>query len=144
MAAKKNDHTALNVIIDLGETTDIHPLRKHEVAERVARCFDHLKWHPRTTLSPEVVATDVKDKSITLTLDQPLLTEGVLNEFEVAGPDGRYINARATGHDCQIIIESPVEQPRTVRYAWKNNPIRANVYSNNGLPMSPFQLAIHP
>lgn len=144
LAAKKNDHTALNVIIDLGETTDIHPLRKREVAERVARCFDYLKWHPRTTLSPEVVATGVKDKTITLTLDQPLLTEGVLNEFEVAGPDGRYINARATGHDRQIIIESPVEQPRTVRYAWKNNPIRANVYSNNGLPMSPFQLAIQP
>lgn len=146
LVAKEDSFTELACIIDLGETVDIHPLRKREVAQRVARCFDHMLWNPKTLLSPEVIAFTVsteegRDGAITLTLDQPLEpAQGRLNEFEVAAADGRFVPAQATADGRQIIITSPVEKPATVRYAWKNNPLRANAFTKEGLPLSPFQL----
>lgn len=74
------------------------------------------------------------------TLSQPLLRDGALYEFEVAGSDGCYVNAEAEGYGSRILVKSSVESPVSVRYAWKNNPLRANVYGKNGLPMSPFQI----
>jgi len=139
LTTEKVANTALAVTIDLGEAVDIHPLRKREVAERIARAFDHLKWNPRTTLSPKVVAAERQGQTVMLTLDQPLRDEGELYEFELAGADGRYVNAKATGKGRQIELQSAVAAPRWVRYAWKNNPARANVFATNGLPMSPFQ-----
>ncbi len=142
LAANHVPQTALAVTIDLGETVDIHPLRKREVAERVALAFDHLKWNPRTQLSPEVTSATADGAVVTLTLDQALAQEGEFYEFEVAGADGRFVNAQASGSGRSLRLTSGVSQPRRVRYAWKNNPIKANVYGLNGLPMSPFQMEV--
>jgi sialate O-acetylesterase len=142
LVAKKLDNVELASAIDLGETVDIHPLRKREVAQRIARCFDHLIWNRKVTLSPEVNNTQVNGRQVTLLLDQPLQQEGQLYEFELAGADGKFVNAQATGKGSQIIIESSIDNPTRVRYAWKNNPLRANVFGQNGLPMSPFQMEV--
>jgi len=132
----------LAVTIDRGETVDIHPLRKKDVAQRVALAFERLLWNPRTVLSPEVKEATFVDGQVVCTLSQSLLHDGVLYEFEVAGADGRYVNAEAEGRGDCILIKSPIALPVSIRYAWKNNPIRANVYGKNGLPMSPFQMAV--
>lgn len=142
LAAKRQPRAALACIIDLGETVDIHPLRKREVAQRIARCFDHIIWNDQVTLSPEVSNAQVNGNQVTLILDQPLQQEGQLYEFELAGADGHFVNAQATGKGTQIIIESSIDNPKRVRYAWKNNPLRANVFGQNGLPMSPFQMEV--
>lgn len=71
-AAKADQRAALAVINDLGETVDIHPLRKKEVADRIALCFDRLVYNKKVNLSPEVVTAEVKDGKIILTLDQPI------------------------------------------------------------------------
>jgi sialate O-acetylesterase len=138
--AAEDEHAALAVTIDLGETVDIHPLRKKEVAQRVALALEHLLWNPKVTLSPEVISTTTEGKTVVCSLSQPLLSDGALYEFEVAGSDGRYVPAEAEGKESRIVITSPVESPVFIRYAWKNNPLRANVYGKNGLPMSPFQI----
>ena len=139
----KEDHRAeLVVTIDIGETVDIHPLRKKDVAQRVALALERLLWNPRIVLSPEVMETAVVGSQIVCTLSQTLRCDGVLNEFEVAGPDGYYMNAEAYGLGDDIVIKSPVSKPVSIRYAWKNNPIRANVFGKNGLPMSPFELKL--
>ena len=143
VVAKEDKYAELAVTIDRGETVDIHPLRKKDVAERVALAFERLLWNPRTVLSPEVVKATIENNQVVCTLSQPLLRDGVLYEFEVAGADGRYVNAEAEGRGSQIFIKSPVAQPVSIRYAWKNNPIRANVYGKNGLPMSPFQQTVN-
>lgn len=139
LTAKKTENAELAVIIDLGETVDIHPLRKQEVAQRIARCFDRMLWHKTLPLSPEVVSAKVEGGDIVLTLDQPLLNEGALHEFEVAAADGKFANAEAEGKGATIRIKSPVAAPAKVRYAWKNNPLKADVFSKEGLPMSPMQ-----
>ena len=140
-AAKADPYTELAVINDLGETVDIHPLRKKEVAERIGLCFDRLVFNnKKVTLSPEVIATEVKDGKVILTLDQPIQS-GTLQEFEIAGPDGKFVNAEATADGNRITILSPLTSPLKVRYAWKDDP-KACVRSLTGLPMSSFELTI--
>ena len=141
MAAKADPYAELAVINDLGETVDIHPLRKKEVAARIGQCFDRLVYREKVALSPEIVDTQwIMDNGkliITLTLDQPV-ESGELHEFEVAGPDGKFVNAEATATGNRITILSPL----TIRYAWKDNPLKANVRSLSGLPMSSFELTL--
>lgn len=142
LVTRKISNTALAVNIDLGETVDIHPLRKREVAQRIALGFDHLLWNKKLLLSPQVVEASVEGRKVLLTLDQPLSVEGALYEFEVAGSDGKYMKAETTVKGDRIIVQSPIENPLYVRYAWKNNPLRANAYGRNGLPMSPFTYSL--
>ncbi len=142
LVAKEDAHAELAVTIDRGETVDIHPLRKKDVAERVALAFERMLWNPRVNLSPEVTDAVVENGSVICTLSQSLQNNGPLFEFEVAGPNGRYVNAEAVGNGNSIVIKSKVDNPASIRYAWKNNPIRANVYGENGLPMSPCEFKI--
>jgi len=130
-------------LIDLGETVDIHPLRKKEAAERIAGCFDRLVYGKKTTLSPQPVEAVYhhSDNSITITFDQPL-RKSALQEFEVSGSDGHFVNVEAEATGQQVIIKTSVNQPRKVRYAWKDNPLRANLYGQNQLPAFPFELEV--
>lgn len=142
LVTKQDAYAELAVTIDKGETVDIHPLRKKDVAERVALAFERLLWNPRVTLSPEVVKATAENNRVVCILSEPLLSDGPLYEFEVAGKDGRFVNAQAEGKGNSIVIRSSVDNPVSIRYAWKNNPIRANAFGRNGLPMSPFRLNI--
>ncbi len=141
LAAKADEHAELACIIDLGETVDIHPLRKKEVAERVGLCFDRLVFKKKVQLSPEVVASDVKGPNITLTFDQPLQAVEAF-EVELAGADHRFVNATATANGTKLTISSSIAQPCYVRYAWKDNPLRANLRNQAGLPVSSFELKL--
>ena len=141
LVAKADPYAELAVLNDLGETVDIHPLRKKEAAERIALCFDRLVYNNKVWLSPEVVAAEVKDGKVILTLDKPVLP-GTLNEFEIAGPDGKFVNVEATADANIITILSPLASPQKLRYAWKDNPLKANVRSIDGLPMSSFEMSL--
>ena len=143
--AKADPYAELAVINDLGETVDIHPLRKKEVAERIGFCFDRLVYNNKVCLSPEVISAELNDGKIILTLDQPIQS-GELYEFEVAGEDGKFMNASATANGNRITILPPPSTllpPRSIRYAWKDNPLKANVRSLSGLPMSSFELKLN-
>ena len=142
--ALQQQNVELACIIDLGEAVDIHPLRKREVAQRVALGFEHILWNKSSLLSPQVLFARADGDKVILTLDQSLREDGPLYEFEVAGPDGTYLPAQAKALGKVITISSPVAQPAMIRYAWKNNPDRANVFSRSGLPMSPLQFPVQP
>ena len=139
-AAKADQRAALAVINDLGETVDIHPLRKKEVAERIALCFDRLVYNKKVNLSPEVVDVKLTGNNIQLILDQPI-QEGDLYTFEVADEGNVFHNipVAAIGKGNVITILNPAFRPTAIRYAWKDNPLQANVRSLGGLPMSSFE-----
>ena len=148
-AAKADPRAELAVINDLGETVDIHPLRKKEVAERVALCFDRLIYNNKVNLAPEVIASEVQEGKIILTLDQPIQA-GDLYEFEAAAADGDKVfqNVKATAEDNRITLIlpegfHPMSTVYAVRYAWKDNPATANVRSLTGLPMSSFEMKVN-
>lgn len=143
LVAKKLSNVELATAIDLGETVDIHPLRKREVADRIGLCFSRTVYHDKKVkLMPEIVQTKVEQQTVTLTFDQPLRACGELYEFEVSGSDGRFQNAKARAEGNRIVIESPVPAPVRVRHAWKDNPLRLNAYAETGLPVGPFELQL--
>ncbi|MBR6275727.1 MAG: sialate O-acetylesterase [Prevotella sp.] len=145
LVAKKLDNVALASAIDLGETVDIHPLRKREVAERIGLCFDRTVYHDnKVKLMPEIVSTAVEGNAIILTFDQALRPCAELYEFEVAVTSSpAFHNAQARADGNRIIITSPVEgTPSRVRHAWKDNPTRLNAYSQTGLPVGPFEITL--
>ena len=139
--AANDPYTALAVAVDLGETVDIHPLRKKEVAERVGLCMDQLVYGKKVALSPQPVSARREGNQVIVTFDQPL-QEGEQAEFELAGADKRFVNVKAVAKGHQVSLESTISQPSFVRYAWKDNPIRANLYSKHDLPATPFELQI--
>ena len=149
IAAKADPYAELAVINDLGETVDIHPLRKKEVAERIGLCFDRLVFkNTKVMLSPEVISADFIDGKVILTLDQPVQS-GTLQEFEMAGSDGKFVNATATSDGNKIEVKAPansslftLHSSLKLRYAWKDDP-KATVRSLTGLPMSSFELNIN-
>lgn len=141
MVANDDPNAELACIIDLGETVDIHPLRKKEVAERVGLCMDRLVYHKRVQLSPQPVSFTCDGAVVELTFDQPLRPCAV-QELEIAGEDGRYVNVEATAKGNQVTLKSPVSSPKSIRYAWKDNPLRANLYSLGGLPATPFEMPL--
>ena len=146
VVAKADAKAELAVINDLGETVDIHPLRKKEVAERIGLCFDKLLYNNKVKLAPEVVSTQVSDAAIQLTLDQPI-QEGDLYTFEVCNNgNNTYQNVPAVGKGDVITLLVPQASQASalkIRYAWKDDPKQANVRSLSGLPMSSFELSIN-
>ena len=139
LVAKGDPRAELAVLNDLGETVDIHPLRKKEAAERIGLCFERLIYNNKVKLSPEVVSTTITGTHIQLTLDQPI-QEGALYTFEVADEGHVFHNVDAIGKGNVITILNFAFTPTALRYAWKDNPLQANVRSLTGLPMSSFEL----
>jgi sialate O-acetylesterase len=65
---------------------------------------------------------------------------GPLGGFALAGTDGSFQWADARIEGNTVVVSSPhVLAPVAVRYAWGNNPDRANLYNVDGLPASPFR-----
>ena len=140
LATIGDEHAETACLIDLGETVDIHPLRKKEAAERVALCLDRVAYGEWPALSPQPVGHTVKGTAVTVIFDQPL-REGIAHEVEVAGADKRFVNVEATVEGAYLKFQSPIEKPAFVRYAWKDSP-RASIYNKKGLPAMPFEYKV--
>ena len=141
LVAINDPFAELAVAIDMGETVDIHPLRKKEVADRVGACMDHLVYGKKAWLSPQPVKATANERQVTVSFNQPMLS-GEQPEFEVCDASGRFVNAKATCDGSTVTIESPVANPVRVRYAFKDNPLKARLQSAKAVPASPFEIAI--
>ena len=141
VVATEDPYAELALTIDLGETVDIHPLRKKEVAQRIALDFERLVYGKKVQLAPKVLKAETQDGKVVLTLDQTM-QPGAVKYFELADEKGVFCNVEATVSGSQIVITSPFAAPTAVRYAWKDNPLNVNAYGVNGLPLSPFELRL--
>lgn len=138
-----NPHNTLAVAIDLGEAADIHPLRKREVAERCALALANQVYGKKNLLSPQPLSAVVQPEGVVVTMDQSLRPCDDVKEFELKGKDGKFHNATARVDGTKVILSAPEGTvPTAIRFAWKNNPARLNLYGKNGLPASPFQMEI--
>ncbi|HWB13648.1 MAG TPA: sialate O-acetylesterase [Pirellulales bacterium] len=139
-------NTGEAVIIDLGEDQDIHPRNKQDVAKRLARwalARDYgvnVPYH-----SPQYKSMEKGNGKVTLTFDfagPGLKTFDVrqVRGFAIAGEDKKFVwaEAKIVGPDKIEVWSDAVKEPVAVRYAWADNPV-CNVYSQNGLPLTPFR-----
>jgi sialate O-acetylesterase len=149
MSAVKNGGQA--VIIDLGEGKDIHPKNKRDVAERLARwalAKDYAMKLPYR--SPEFKSLQVQGDKAVITVDtfgSSLYTFDVKEArgFAVCGQDRKWVWAEAelVGADKIQVSAASVHVPVAVRYAWNDNPV-CNVFSKDGLPLTPFRTDDYP
>jgi sialate O-acetylesterase len=163
-------NTGLGVTIDIGDPANVHPKNKEPLCDRLSRIalanvygrkmeysgpvytsmkvegdvvrlsFTHaagLTTHHPANLYDHVMLPDAKTNAPIAEINP---NDGPLKWFQVAGADGKYVDADATISGSSVIVKSAgVSAPVSVRYAWDNYPVGANLYNAAGLPAAPFR-----
>jgi sialate O-acetylesterase len=138
-------HTGMAVIIDIGETNDIHPRNKTDVGHRLA------VWALADTYGQEIEPAGPLYDTLAIEgnkirvrfkhVDGGLMTAGggPPRGFAIAGADHKFhwAEARLDGNSV-IVWSNDVPQPVAVRYGWADNP-DCNLYNKADLPASPFR-----
>ncbi|HUO57352.1 MAG TPA: sialate O-acetylesterase [bacterium] len=138
-------NTGMATLIDVGEANDIHPKDKKDVGDRLALAALHVAYNePGPFSGPLFDSMTVDGKKATLKFkyaEGGLVSKGgkKLRGFAVAGEDGKYqwAKAKIVGSTVEVWADE-VAAPKSVRYAWADNPV-CNLFGKNGLPASPFQ-----
>ncbi len=144
-------HTGMAVAIDVGEWNDIHPLDKKTVGERLALEARRVAYGDKDLVSagPLVEKAQRDGPRVRIRFKNVgggLVAKGggsELRHFAVAGEDGAFVRAKAriVGDEVEVWTDG-IEQPAMVRYAWASNPESANLYNEEGLPASPFEVGV--
>ncbi|HEY4155949.1 MAG TPA: sialate O-acetylesterase [Puia sp.] len=139
-------NTAMAVTIDIGEWNDLHPLDKQDVGERLALAARNLAYGEKHLeySGPLYQSMKVEGKKIILRFTHTgtglLAKGGELKAFAIAGADHQFLPASAKIVNGKLMVwNNKLAQPRSVRYAWADNPAGANLYNKEGLPASPFR-----
>ena len=165
--ALKLPNTGQAVIIDVGETGNLHPRNKKDVGERLALIalakdygkaipfsgpvYDSMKAESGKAIlsflhtdggltAKPLPQTDVVSSLANQTA--PLVRNSPnsqLEGFAICGEDRKWVWADAKIDGNNVIVWSDkVPSPAAVRYAWADNPT-CNLTNGSGLPASPFR-----
>lgn len=146
-------NAALATAIDLGESNDIHPLRKKPLAERLARQARRLYLGQKKVIGegPAVEqATALDEGAVRLTFRKeadalaPIPAEQARVGFTLAGADRKFhvATAEVTG-TRELRLSCPeVTAPKYVRYAWDDDPAISLFGLTTGIPGAAFEIAI--
>lgn len=165
-------NTGQAVLIDVGESGDIHPGNKRDVGRRLAfialantygkditysgPAFDSMKVDKdRAVLSfknasgglvaaPLGETYTVKSRSNTTASLVRNSPQSQLEGFAICGEDRNWVwaDARIEG-DTVVVWSDKVPSPVAVRYAWADNPT-CNLVNATGLPAAPFRTDDYP
>jgi sialate O-acetylesterase len=135
------------VILDIGNSADIHPRNKQDVGKRLAGLAlskTYVTGLPCESPSFESMRIEGDRAVLSFRNTYGRLTVkdryGYVNGFEVAGADRVFHYAKAFIQDGKVIASSDkVSMPVAVRYAWADDPDDANLFNAIGLPMAPFR-----
>ena len=133
------------ITLDIGEANDIHPRNKQDVGKRLALAARRLAYGEDLVYSgPTYRDHAVGDGRIVITFDHVgggLVAHGdVLGGFAIADSEDEFVWADARIEDNTVIVSHPnIPEPAAVRYAWADNPDRANLFNAEGLPAASFR-----
>jgi sialate O-acetylesterase len=142
LTLEKSPKTAMAVITDAGDATNIHPAHKQPVGARLALAARALAYGEKIEYSgPVFESAKMEDGRAILTFSHGDLVakDGELKGFTIAGADKNFVAAKAEIKGNTVIVSSDqVAKPVAVRYGWANVP-DVNLYNSAGLPASPFR-----
>lgn len=148
-AALELPNTGEAVIIDIGEADDIHPRNKQDVGLRLSLAARKIAYNEDIVYSGPVFREAQRDgNQIILSFDHTgsglMLPDGQeLGGFAIAGEDGKYLWASGKLENGRVRLwNDEIKKPVYIRYAWGNNPDKANLYNQEGLPARPFQTVV--
>jgi len=149
MKGLQEPNTAMVVTIDVGEWNDVHPSNKKVVGERLALAAAALVYNEKNLVYSGPLFRSLKRSDGQLIIDFDHIGGGLtfdgqkLNGFAIAGAKGNYVWADASIKDNSVMVWSKkINHPVKVRYGWADNPEKANLYNQEGLPASPFQASL--
>ena len=132
------NNTGMVVTTDVGNANDIHPRNKKTVGERLADLA--LK---NGNYSPIFKKSKTKGNQMIVTFSPSvnLMSKGsALKGFEIAGKDHIFYPAKATIKGNKVLVfNETISEPIAVRYGWKGDDTDINLFTENGLPVSPFR-----
>ena len=142
----KLENTGMAITLDLGDTQELHPKNKREFAERAARVAKALVYKQELSYSgPLFQKAEYRQQDVRLSFAHA--SKGLATSdgkppggFQAAGRDQSFVEAEARIEGQSVVVSSPkVPQPVAVRYAWSNDPVKANLINKDALPASPFR-----
>ena len=145
--ALKLPKTGMAVTTDVGNPKDIHPTNKRDVAHRLATNALKLDYGQNIEYSSPLYDTvTFSEGKATLRFKfagSGLIVKdkyGYLKGFEIAGEDKIFHYAKAEILGNTVIVYHPKGvKPASVRYAWSDAPVEANLYNSEEFPASPFR-----
>lgn len=141
-------NTGMAVTTDIGDAYNIHPRDKATVGLRLAGKALSLVYHlPGFYESPIFGAADFKEGYAIVNFkhaENGLIAKdkyGYIKGFELAGPDHKFYYAQAmiVDNNKVKVWSNLVPQPVSVRYAWTDAPIDANLFNKEGFPVNSFR-----
>ena len=148
--AQSTPNTGLGINIDLGEWNDIHPGNKKPVGERLALQAMKITYGDNDMVNSGPIQKSARREGSKIIISFDNGGSGLmsgngeeLSHFAIAGDDGKYQWAKAEIINNEVVVWSnAIENPKSVRYAWADNPDFANLYNKEGLPACPFQINV--
>ena len=138
--------TGLAVTLGLGDAEDIHPQRKMEVGQRLARLARKIAYGQNLPCTGPILDSTKARKSemeVTFRSFQGSLRTSDGKEpgpFTLAGQNRKFYPAHGRIDGKRIVLTSAeVPEPVFVRYAWSNRPENPNLIDESGLPARPFR-----
>jgi sialate O-acetylesterase len=159
-------NTGQAVLIDIGDSANVHPRNKADVGARLAAIALAQTYGQSVPFSgPIYQAAKIDGGKIRLAFKQtdgglvakplaatysvdsatgataPLVRNntGPLEGFAICGADHQWVWAEAKIEGNQVVVSSnKVPSPVAVRYGWAGNPT-CNLYNGAGFPASPFR-----
>ena len=139
--------TGQAITIDVGDSINLHPPNKQDVGARLARVARSVAYGESIIASgPTYRSHVVRSDTIVVSFGDVgggLVTrspDGGVGGFSIAGADRQFVwaEAKIVGNTVRV-WSAQVKRPVAVRYAWANNPDRANLYNREQLPAAPFR-----
>lgn len=160
-------NTGQAVLIDIGESEDIHPQNKKDAGERLAAIALAKDYGKRIPFSGPVYESanfakgrailrfrhtdgglvakplpETFDVATAIQMTAPLVRnrpDSELEGFAICGEDRKWVWADAEIEGDTVVVRAEsVPSPVAVRYAWADNPT-GNLYNGAGFPASPFR-----
>lgn len=141
-------NTGMTVTTDIGDPFNIHPKDKADVGFRLANKALTMVYHLNGfTESPLFNSAEFNDNYALVNFihaEIGLMAKdkyGYVKGFEVAGADHKFYYAQAiitAGNKVKVWCNQ-VTQPVAVRYGWTDAPVDANLFTMDGIPVSPFR-----
>lgn len=142
---KKIPNSGMAISMDYGDATNVHPIQKKQVGDRLALLALKYTYGKKITANgPLAVKAIQKGNQIVVSFSNAKLLSTVshkeLTGFELVTEKGIRIESAATILKNQVLIPiSKNEKIKTVLYAWKPYTT-ANLVNEANLPCSTFQL----
>ncbi|MFA5646678.1 MAG: sialate O-acetylesterase [Bacteroidales bacterium] len=141
--------TAMIVTQDVGDANNIHPAKKQEVGNRIARiALAKTYGIDCPSQFPKPLRAYAMNNSLVLTFANTykgLVVKGDQHEFELSEDGKTYYpaSARKINSAEMMVTSKTLKHPRHVRYCWGDGS-HGTIFNSEGLPLALFRMSATP